>query len=154
MASSKNWSSTVIDCWKPVNYTPYPAPDVRSVFSGWWVAAKTPTSAPLWMRWLSVDDLKQPFLAKANPALPRVLQHAQVQHKNLQEVQPPEMANGTLQLTLKPLEGKLLTAWCDGQAKPVDWVLSMMLDVAAGLSALQCCWPDAWSCDARPNWHQ
>lgn len=121
---------------EPVNYAPYPAPHVRSIWNEWWAVAKTPTSPTLWMRWIQADDFKQPALAQSNPALPRALQQSQVRHELLQAVQPPEMAAGTLQLCVEPVQGTLLSGLCDGTAKSREAVWSMMTEVASALAPL------------------
>ena len=121
---------------EPVNYTPYPAPHARCIWNDWWVVAKTPTSPSLWMRWLQVDDLKQAALAQSNPALPRALQQSQVRDERLQAIQPPEMAGGTLQLCVEPIDGQLLSGSCDGRPKPMDAVIKLLKDAAAALAPL------------------
>ncbi len=51
---------------EPVDYTLTDATDVRSVWQDWWTVAKTPTAPKLWVRWLQVDEFKQPHLAQSN----------------------------------------------------------------------------------------
>lgn len=121
---------------EPVDYAPYPAPHVRSIWHDWWAVAKTPTAPTLWMRWLQVDEFKQPALAQSNPALPRALQQSQVRHERLQTVQPPEMASGTLQLCVEPMQGQLLTGLCNGQALSLDRVVALLTEVADALAPL------------------
>ncbi len=121
---------------EPVAYASYPAPDSRSIWSQWWAVAKTPTAPTLWMRWLTADDLKAPALAQSNPALPRALQQSQLRHERLQLVYPPEMAQGTLQLSVEPVHGKLLSADCDGQPKSPEVVFQMLSEIGSALAPL------------------
>ncbi len=121
---------------EPVADAPHAAPNVRAVWKDWWAVAKTPTAPTLWMRWIQAEDFKQPALAQCNPALPRALQQSHVRHDCLQTVQPPEMAKGTLQLCVEPLQGRLLSGLCTGQPMPLESVLKLWSDVAAALAPL------------------
>ena len=110
--------------------------DVRGVWPEWWLAAKTPGGPSAWLRWLSGDDLKRAEIRGGNPALPLVLKHAQITHPHLQPIAAPEMVDRTLQLQAAPHAGTLLSGQCGANVWAVERVMPMLMQVAAGLSAL------------------
>ncbi|MGN6135068.1 MAG: serine/threonine protein kinase [Aureliella sp.] len=121
---------------EPVNFSRGQPQDVRGAWVDWWAAAKSPTAATAWLRWLGADDLQQVEIRDANPALPLALRHSQVAHEHLQGVAAPEMAGGSLQLCVAPLSGVLLSGLCGGRPVAIDVVLPMLMQIADGLAAL------------------
>ncbi len=121
---------------EPVNIAPHVAPSARCVWNDWWVATKGPNAPVQWLRWLDVASLKSPAIAACNPALPFALRQSQIRSDGLQGMQPPELADGCLQLCMEPVPGNLLSSMCDGQAKPVEDVTAIIQWVAAALAAM------------------
>ncbi len=120
---------------EPVDYAPYPAPTCAryGASGGQWRKRRPRRPCGCAGFRLTISSYGP---QAQQPALPRALQQSQVRQELLQTVHPPEMAAGTLQLCVEPVEGKLLSGLCDGQPRPREVVLAMIAQVAAALAPL------------------
>ncbi|MFO1065792.1 MAG: hypothetical protein U0892_18170 [Pirellulales bacterium] len=106
------------------------------VWKNWIEASKPAQQQTAWLRWLTVEDLQSDALREASPSLPNALRHSQVDAPGLQRVFAPEMVDGTLQLSVLPLDAPSLAATFDGRPIPYETVIAIIKQVAQGLASL------------------
>lgn len=121
---------------EPVNFAISIEQSVRSVWLNWWVANKSPQSAPMWIRWINARELSEEQVRTANPSLPRAMRSAQIQSEHLQTVSAPEKIEESLQLSVQPLDGALLSHLiASGKLSSSD-IVECWTQIAQGLSSI------------------